>query len=54
MLKRKRGRIGDRRAPSHRRRHKMPNHQKAGESAADIAKEYGIGRSTVYKIIKHR
>jgi len=23
----------------------------AGESATDIAKEYGIGRSTVYKIL---
>ncbi|MCT6903842.1 MAG: helix-turn-helix domain-containing protein [Lactobacillus sp.] len=25
----------------------------AGESATDIAKEYGIGRATVYKIIKN-
>lgn len=51
---RKRGRVGGRPViedPVKRQVIKLYN---SGESATDIAKEYGIGRSTVYKIINEK
>lgn len=48
----KRGRVGGRPAIDEKKKTQVKALFEAGESAADIAKEYGIGRSTVYKIIR--
>ncbi|WP_409366804.1 recombinase family protein [Lysinibacillus sp. 38-6] len=48
---RKRGRVGGRPAIDDRVKKRVRTLFKSGESANDIAKEYGIGRATVYKII---
>lgn len=50
---RKRGRIGGRPAIDDKVKKHVRALFEAGESATDIAKEYGIGRATVYKIIKN-
>lgn len=49
---RKRGRVGGRPAIDDKTKKRVRALFEAGESANDIAKEYGIGRATVYKIIK--
>ncbi|WP_133208373.1 recombinase family protein [Exiguobacterium sp. s39] len=49
---RKRGRIGGRPTIDEKVKKRVRTLFEAGESASDIAKEYGIGRATVYKIIK--
>jgi len=49
---RKRGRIGGRPTIDEKVKKHVRTLFEAGESASDIAKEYGIGRATVYKIIK--
>jgi len=49
---RKRGRIGGRPTIDEKVKKRVRILFEAGESASDIAKEYGIGRATVYKIIK--
>lgn len=49
---RRRGRIGGRPSIDDKTKKKVRALFKAGESAKDIAKEYGIGRATVYKIVK--
>lgn len=49
---RKRGRLGGRPAIDADTKRRIVKLFESGESAADIAKEYGIGRSTVYKILK--
>ncbi len=49
---RKRGRIGGRPAIDEKTKKRVRTLFESGESANDIAKEYGIGRATVYKIIK--
>ncbi|WP_214890312.1 recombinase family protein [Exiguobacterium sp. s142] len=49
---RKRGRIGGRPTIDEKVRKHVCVLFTSGESAKDIAKEYGIGRATVYKIIK--
>lgn len=49
---RKRGRVGGRPAIDDKIKKHVRALFEAGESATDIAKEYGIGRATVYKIIK--
>lgn len=48
----KRGRLGGRPAIDADTKRRIVKLFEAGESAADIAKEFGIGRSTVYKILK--
>lgn len=48
---RKRGRVGGRPAIDVKVKKHVKALFNAGESAPDIAKEYGIGRATVYKII---
>ncbi|MGE8000265.1 recombinase family protein [Lysinibacillus sp. NPDC093190] len=48
---RKRGRVGGRPAIDEKKKKQVRALFEAGESAIDIAKEYGIGRATVYKII---
>lgn len=48
---RKRGRVGGRPAIDDKVKKHVKALFNAGESASDIAKEYGIGRATVYKII---
>ncbi|WP_431808732.1 recombinase family protein [Lysinibacillus sphaericus] len=48
---RKRGRTGGRPAIDEKVKKKVKALFEAGESAKDIAKEYGIGRSTIYKIV---
>lgn len=48
---RKRGRTGGRPALDDKTKRQVRLLFKAGESATDISKEYGIGRSTVYKIL---
>jgi len=48
---RKRGRIGGRPSIDDKIRKRVRTLFEAGESATDIAKEYGISRATVYKII---
>lgn len=48
----KRGRVGGRPAIDEKTKKHVRALFDAGESANDIAKEYGIGRATVYKIIK--
>lgn len=49
---RKRGRVGGRPAIDEKTKKKVKALFEAGESATDIAKEYRIGRATVYKILK--
>lgn len=49
---RKRGRIGGRPTIDEKVKKRVRTLFEAGESAKDIAKEYGIGRATVYKIVK--
>jgi len=49
---RKRGKIGGRPAIDTDTKRRIIKLFEAGESATDIAKEYGIGRSTIYKILK--
>jgi DNA invertase Pin-like site-specific DNA recombinase len=51
---RKRGRIGGRPAIDDKKKKKVIALFEAGESATDIAKEYNIGRATVYKIINEK
>lgn len=48
----KRGKIGGRPAIDEHKKRQIRKLYEAGESAADIAKEFGIGRSTVYKVLK--
>lgn len=47
----RRGRIGGRPAIDEKKKKQVRALFEAGESANDIAKEYGIGRATVYKIV---
>ncbi|MGE7935134.1 recombinase family protein [Viridibacillus arvi] len=49
---RKRGRVGGRPSIDEKTKKKVKALFETGESANDIAKEYGIGRATVYKILK--
>lgn len=49
---RRRGRLGGRPSIDNDTKRRIIKLFESGESAADIAKEYGIGRSTVYKILK--
>lgn len=49
---RKRGRIGGRPAIDEKTKRHIITLFNAGESAIDIAKEFGIARSTVYKVLK--
>ncbi|MCT6809318.1 MAG: recombinase family protein [Staphylococcus epidermidis] len=49
---RKHGRVGGRPAIDEKTKKRVRALFEAGENATDIAKEYGIGRATVYKIIK--
>lgn len=51
---RKRGRLGGRPAIDPDTKRRITKLFESGESAVDIAKEYGIGRSTVYKVLKER
>lgn len=48
---RKRGKVGGRPAIDEKTKKRVRALFESGESATDIAKEYGIGRATVYKII---
>lgn len=48
---RKRGKVGGRPAIDDKTKRRVVTLFNAGESANDIAKEYGIGRATVYKIV---
>ncbi|HWL23320.1 MAG TPA: recombinase family protein [Ureibacillus sp.] len=48
---RKRGKIGGRPAIDRKTKKHVRTLYNSGESATDIAKEYGIGRSTIYKIL---
>lgn len=48
----KRGRVGGRPPVNNRTKRQIIMLYKDGESAIDIAKEYNIARSTVYKILK--
>ncbi|MER2107660.1 MAG: recombinase family protein [Solibacillus sp.] len=50
---RKRGRLGGRPSIDNDTKRRIVKLFESGESATDIAKEYGIGRSTVYKILKN-
>ncbi|MBM7717327.1 DNA invertase Pin-like site-specific DNA recombinase [Bacillus thermophilus] len=47
----RRGRTGGRPAIDNKTKRQVKALFEAGESATDIAKEYGIGRSTIYKIL---
>lgn len=49
---RKRGKIGGRPAIDEDKKRHIRKLYEAGESATDIAKEFGIGRSTVYKVLQ--
>lgn len=49
---RKQGRTGGRPTVDERTRRQVVALKQSGERAVDIAKEYGIARSTVYKILK--
>ncbi|MFY3790344.1 recombinase family protein [Ureibacillus sp. MALMAid1270] len=48
---RKRGKVGGRPAIDDKTKRMVVKLFNSGESATDLAKEYGIGRATVYKII---
>lgn len=48
---RKRGRIGGRPAIDEKTKRHIVTLYSAGESAGDIAREFSIGRSTVYKVL---
>lgn len=48
---RKRGKVGGRPTVTNTVKNQVKKLYAAGESASDIAKEYGIGRSTIYKIL---
>ncbi|CAM5208000.1 DNA invertase Pin-like site-specific DNA recombinase OS=Ureibacillus acetophenoni OX=614649 GN=SAMN05877842_11259 PE=4 SV=1 [Ureibacillus acetophenoni] len=48
---RKRGKVGGRPSIDEKTKRLVVKLFKSGESATDLAKEYGIGRATVYKII---
>lgn len=48
---RKRGKVGGRPTIDEKTKRQVTALFNAGESATDIAKEYGIGRATVYKIV---
>lgn len=48
---RKRGRLGGRPAIDEKTKRRIVTLFQAGESVKDLAKEFGIGRSTVYKIL---
>lgn len=50
---RKRGKMGGRPRINDRTKHHVIALYKSGESATDIAKEYGISRATVYNILKN-
>lgn len=49
-----RGRVGGRPAIDEKTKKHVRALFESGESANDIAKEYGIGRATVYKILKEK
>jgi DNA invertase Pin-like site-specific DNA recombinase len=49
---RRRGKVGGRPTLDAKTKKHIITLFNAGESAVDIAKEYGIGRSTVYKVLK--
>lgn len=49
---RRQGRTGGRPALDERTKRHIVSLHKSGERAVDIAKEYGVGRSTVYKVLK--
>ncbi|MFK5708394.1 MULTISPECIES: helix-turn-helix domain-containing protein [Lysinibacillus] len=51
---RKRGRLGGRPVIDADTKHRIIKLFESGESATNIAKEYGIGRSTVYKVLKEK
>lgn len=51
---RKRGKVGGRPTIENKTKSHVRALHAAGESAGDIAKEYGIGRSTVYKILNEK
>lgn len=51
---RKRGKIGGRPAIDEKTKRLVTKLYLAGEGATDIAKEYGIGRATVYKILNEQ
>lgn len=51
---RRRGRTGGRPAIDDKTKRQVIALYEAGESASDIAKEYGIGRSTIYKILNEK
>lgn len=49
-----RGRVGGRPAIDEKTKKRVRALFEAGESANDIAMEYGIGRTTVYKILNKK
>lgn len=51
---RKRGKVGGRPTVTEAVKRRVCTLHEAGESASDISKEYGIGRSTVYKILNEK
>lgn len=51
---RKKGRVGGRPAIEDKVKRQIVTLFNAGERATDIAKEYGIGRATVYKIVNEK
>lgn len=51
---RKRGKVGGRPKIEEKTKRQVITLFSAGESATDIAKEYGLGRSTVYKIVNEK
>lgn len=51
---RKSGRVGGRPNVDEKTKRQIKNDKQAGERAVDIAKEYGIARSTVYKILNEQ
>lgn len=51
---RRRGKVGGRPALDAKTKQHIKTLYNGGESAADIAKEYGIGRSTVYKVLNEK
>jgi DNA invertase Pin-like site-specific DNA recombinase len=51
---RRRGKVGGRPALDAKTKQHIRTLYSGGESAADIAKEYGIGRSTIYKVLNEQ